>query len=947
MNYLKVIILGLFLLFNNIYAQSPPSDFKLECTSEALIPWSESETITILENGQVEFVKTLGEDLSGLIDTTFTIPSQNVQTIWQAVQNNNFFSLNSEFKDDSISDGSILLFTIIANGDTNQVYTKNISQQEIENILVSVNSNVPAEFNIHYTTPKKFNVVPIDPCAGSSNTSTDIIKELIKDETSNKIKSNYSYNPDKPNVTQIPHGGFEVGYEMSIFDAIASGRASIKSKGVYYGDGVSITGDNTNSTPPSNKIKFKLNLEFYGPCDNSVYESNIVNDIINKWNGQMTSDGKTIEMEIVTLSHPGDTIPTGTPGFDNINLECGEGRSFVNHLGSANTNSVSNATWYPEDKENDVGLYAHEAGHLMGLEDQYDDWVKLPGGKWFNTDEGGKLLNDEEMTNLLQERAPDLSPERIKYDLTRKGLSIPRKDHENDLMARTKKPVLQDDIDALAAKAGLIITFKVGDILTCSNDFYQNLIVGHSSDFIILPGQKKTLWGIYTACIDKHKIQPDSAMVFNAAPSLEKWNGVPETEYLLKLIKYIDSTLKYCGNSTQYFAQEAIWRITDNATINAHYELAYDFLKDAGLDISDQIFHFPKLISNILKDTISRANVPFELFVPDIQPKSINAEIGQNVTFNASISKPDGFEYSTDVSWLLEPPEGSSTLISSDGSFTPDKKGVYEVTPKLNITDLSNNITEYTPLINAFAIVPDEFTETFEHGNLNWFHWETFGDSKWEITNEDAQSGSFSVKSGKILENQSTSLAIDVNLPKDTSITFAMKFYRGSASTFEFDVDSGGYDYWFGSDDWKFFHYRLDAGEHKLTWTLTNKYDNPSTVWLDNIFFPANSVVTNINSDEQAPLTFTLFQNYPNPFNPTTKIKYSIPAPPNLPKGEVFVQLKVYDVLGREVATLVNKQQQPGNYEVEFDASNLSSGVYFYRLTAGSFVETKKMILLK
>ncbi len=93
-----------------------------------------------------------------------------------------------------------------------------------------------------------------------------------------------------------------------------------------------------------------------------------------------------------------------------------------------------------------------------------------------------------------------------------------------------------------------------------------------------------------------------------------------------------------------------------------------------------------------------------------------------------------------------------------------------------------------------------------------------------------------------------------------------------------------------------------------------------------------------------APTRFELSQNYPNPFNPSTKIKYSIPIGVN---GNSLIQLKVYDLLGREVATLVNGTKSPGNYEVNFNASSLASGIYFYRLQAGKFVQTKKMILLK
>ena len=87
-------------------------------------------------------------------------------------------------------------------------------------------------------------------------------------------------------------------------------------------------------------------------------------------------------------------------------------------------------------------------------------------------------------------------------------------------------------------------------------------------------------------------------------------------------------------------------------------------------------------------------------------------------------------------------------------------------------------------------------------------------------------------------------------------------------------------------------------------------------------------------------LTFSLSQNYPNPFNPLTSIHYAIGK-------RQFVTLKVYDILGNEIATLVNDEKSAGNYEVNFNASNIPSGVYFYRLQAGSFIQTNKMILLK
>ncbi len=88
------------------------------------------------------------------------------------------------------------------------------------------------------------------------------------------------------------------------------------------------------------------------------------------------------------------------------------------------------------------------------------------------------------------------------------------------------------------------------------------------------------------------------------------------------------------------------------------------------------------------------------------------------------------------------------------------------------------------------------------------------------------------------------------------------------------------------------------------------------------------------------PTVYALSQNYPNPFNPTTIIKYSVPK-------AGLVTIKVFDVLGREVSTLVNQEKMPGNYNAEFDAGSLASGIYFYRMKAGNFVDTKKLVLLK
>jgi hypothetical protein len=130
-----------------------------------------------------------------------------------------------------------------------------------------------------------------------------------------------------------------------------------------------------------------------------------------------------------------------------------------------------------------------------------------------------------------------------------------------------------------------------------------------------------------------------------------------------------------------------------------------------------------------------------------------------------------------------------------------------------------------------------------------------------------------------------------------------------------------------------------------------------TTVTLDYISSQSQNVsftlspteLTSVNTGKTSPDQFRLAQNYPNPFNPTTVISYQIPASLNPSQGGTLLQvtLKIYDMLGREVATLVNKEQSAGNYQVQFDAGKLSTGMYMYVLKAGSFVQARKMMLPK
>lgn len=132
----------------------------------------------------------------------------------------------------------------------------------------------------------------------------------------------------------------------------------------------------------------------------------------------------------------------------------------------------------------------------------------------------------------------------------------------------------------------------------------------------------------------------------------------------------------------------------------------------------------------------------------------------------------------------------------------------------------------------------------------------------------------------------------------------------------------------------------LPSGTSLLTWS-DNRVDG-NGVYAQNVNFDGTlGNITGVSAPTSpVPMTYQLFQNYPNPFNPTTTIQYSLPT-------KTTVRLTMYNVLGQEVATLVNEERLAGTYNVSFEASHLSSGIYFYTLSAGSFSTTRKLMLIK
>jgi hypothetical protein len=184
-------------------------------------------------------------------------------------------------------------------------------------------------------------------------------------------------------------------------------------------------------------------------------------------------------------------------------------------------------------------------------------------------------------------------------------------------------------------------------------------------------------------------------------------------------------------------------------------------------------------------------------------------------------------------------------------------------------------------------------------------------------------------------------------LPGDTLITTTgaiimlskgdSVFFGESHPYIKVKVTGCRYDFW--TD-----HVLLISKKFGLVHHDANGIDLWFKIWLmgaliDGVLY-GDTTVVGINSINSVPMHFALMQNYPNPFNPSTNITYSITE-------LSFVTLIVFDVLGNEIATLVNEEKPIGNYTVDFTTTNLPSGIYFYQLQTPNFTQTKKMILLK
>ncbi|MBU4486685.1 MAG: T9SS type A sorting domain-containing protein, partial [Candidatus Delongbacteria bacterium] len=276
-----------------------------------------------------------------------------------------------------------------------------------------------------------------------------------------------------------------------------------------------------------------------------------------------------------------------------------------------------------------------------------------------------------------------------------------------------------------------------------------------------------------------------------------------------------------------------------------------------------------------------------------------------------------------------------------------------------NISAAEQKVNGYTSLFTCLINADSNFEfednfyvnigsqiEDFETGDFSAFNWYFEGDQPWITDTSDAYQGIYSARSGAISHGQTSSILLNCDIINAGDVSFYVK--TSSESVYDnltFYIDDGQIQRWSGiNTEWSLQTYPVSTGIHTFKWTYKK---DPSVsagedcVRLDNINFPGMNDQSSVDSDSYLPATSFLYQNYPNPFNPETSISFALSE-----KGKV--DLSVYNIKGEKVYNLVNDFKDKGRHSVIFNADNLNSGIYLYKLIFNDkAVAVKRMLLIK
>ncbi len=942
-----------------------PADFELRVITGEVI--GETQSVYIEADRSARYVRYVFPYI--LVDSSFTVSEADRASLWQLVSEGHLVGASQEYITPGVFRGSFARVTVHANSEEHSVYVRNFRFGVIEELFTMLNALTPAGYLQTVRQPTYFSSNE-DVCGARWDKQAGPITKTLGGRTA--TTGMYT----QKTAATAGHPGTAVSERISLTDAVARGIVNLEGKGGYFGDAVSASIDNSEFDL-ADDITIDIYVEFYGDAATVDNAFDIAEHIEAFYDGHSTSDGREVDVRVDVRVVEGTDEPPRTPGYHQIELveenQCAGDSACVpvSHVQWPEDGGVNEGTASGEWRttgEDLADLYEHEAGHLIGLPDEYTEAQQQSDGSWVATQDGEEIWwgSTEDLASALQPSYDPMSIEELVDTLNDPALTrltVPLEGEENNVMAGSGgDEVPQRYFDALAAAAGIIVEIRPGDILIQRDGDDQHLVVTRSLDLFVPAGESKTFYGVYTACFDGSGI-PSEGEGFDVAPPLGAWEGVSSASVLQQLLEYIDREERFCYDYFDRVPQNAIWRLTYNENLTDPEILA--MMQDADISIGDARTDFreacsndgnPCLSSPAIGDTGStRIVVPPELIVASVEPKSVLTSVGERVTMIAALaSAAFTQEYAANFSWSLETPLSSQAMLQrddgSENTLILDTRGIYHI--HLNTSVISPEAdTIQVPKRMARIVAGDEMTDTFERSQLSGsgFRWSTSEHATWKTSSDYSHTGSYSARSGQLAPGDTSWLSIRLFLPVSDEISFALRIaaerYPSGRSEVTFAVDNSDIESWTGEMNWRAYSFPLPAGEHEVKWymvrTSSSYPEVIDRVWIDDVVFPQNAVITSIASNvTDTPNSFSLSRNYPNPFNPSTVFSYDLPTPSE-------TKLTVFDVLGRQVSILASGMHPAGTHEVTFDATGLPPGVYFCRLQAGDYVETRSAVLIR
>ena len=388
----RIILLIFCLSVAYLSGAQTPADLEIIATSGGLVPGSESGVVHIQPDGSGTYSRYLPDDpmADPTEHQTFTLTSQQLLDIYNAILNNNFFSLDEEYTDTTITDRTYANLQVIANANNHSVWTQNIAVTGFDNIMTAINAVTAPEYNLEYdiSVPEPFD--PVDIC-GPSYKSAGYLTKPDKQHLLPELVYGLKSANDEATTA---HPGTLVAYELSLQEAVNKGIATLKGKDEYFGDAIAITGNNT--TPyTANQVKVKLHIEFWGAGATFENMLKVKNAIESHWSNKTTSDGKQFIVEVIMR---GSTRgwPHLTAGYHQIKLDPAVSSSDVWWMGGRFdlNRGVGSGKWRVSGSHVEK-TWAHEAGHLMGLRDTYDEYQKQADGTWRRKKDGQTFTSEQ------------------------------------------------------------------------------------------------------------------------------------------------------------------------------------------------------------------------------------------------------------------------------------------------------------------------------------------------------------------------------------------------------------------------------------------------------------------------------------------------------------------------------------------------------------------------